>query len=785
MAIYRGPGGPGDATADAANAAALALQYASLAADRAADAADSADAAENNSTGAIAAAASATASAAAAATAETNAETAENNAEAAQTAAEAARDASVNMATGFSVTATTLSAGSSATASYNNTTFALTLGVPTGATGATGATGSAGATGATGATGSAGTAATIAVGTVTTGAAGSSATITNSGTSSAAVFDFSIPTGNTGATGATGATGPEGLRWLGAYAGGTSYIVDDAVSYNGSSYICKLASTGNLPTNTTYWDVLAEKGAAGSGTGDVVGPASAVNDRLVAFDGTTGKLIKDSTFTAASFAKYADTTANFTGTLQNSGSNVLTASNIGTTVQGYDADTAKLDVAQTFTAAQTFNNPTVFSAGTASLPSITFTGDTNTGIFSPAADTIAFAEGGVEAMRIASDGRVYIGGTTAGTFGLKVFAASDVAEFVATDAGASGAQIQLFHDSASPAANDVTSLINFAGNDSAAQATIFSRISGISTNVTNGSESGAIAFSTRNTGTFAERMRIDSAGNVGIGTSSPSYRLTSVGGRIQLSGGTTSQEGVTIQRISGAATITGINNDNNAYNALAFYTSGSEAVRIDTSGNVGIGTNAPGYRLHVVAAGATPVDINRNTDDGNLIAFEQGGALEGSISVSGNTVSYNAFAGSHWSQLQDGGKPEILRGTVMESIDELCQWPDEPTSERLCRSKISDTAGSKRVYGVFMDWDNDWTATNDMLVTSLGAFICRVNGSVSVQEGDLLESNGDGTARVQADDIIRSSTIGKVTCTEKTHEYDDGSYCVPTVLYCG
>jgi hypothetical protein len=84
-----------------------------------------------------------------------------------------------------------------------------------------------------------------------------------------------------------------------------------------------------------------------------------------------------------------------------------------------------------------------------------------------------------------------------------------------------------------------------------------------------------------------------------------------------------------------------------------------------------------------------------------------------------------------------------------------------------------------------MAWDNDWSETNDMYVTAVGAFICRVNGSVTVQEGDLLESNGDGTARVQADDIIRSSTIGKVTSTVKTHQYADGSYCVPTVLYCG
>jgi hypothetical protein len=48
-------------------------------------------------------------------------------------------------------------------------------------------------------------------------------------------------------------------------------------------------------------------------------------------------------------------------------------------------------------------------AGTAALPAITTSGDTNTGIFFPAADTIAFAEGGVEAMRITDAGNVGIG----------------------------------------------------------------------------------------------------------------------------------------------------------------------------------------------------------------------------------------------------------------------------------------------------------------------------------------------------------------------------------------
>jgi hypothetical protein len=61
------------------------------------------------------------------------------------------------------------------------------------------------------------------------------------------------------------------------------------------------------------------------------------------------------------------------------------------------------------TGVSTFSGGVVVAAGTTSAPSISPTGDSNTGIFFPAPDTIAFAEGGVEALRVDSSGRVGVG----------------------------------------------------------------------------------------------------------------------------------------------------------------------------------------------------------------------------------------------------------------------------------------------------------------------------------------------------------------------------------------
>jgi hypothetical protein len=162
-----------------------------------------------------------------------------------------------------------------------------------------------------------------------------------------------------------------------------------------------------------------------------------------------------------------------------------------------------------------------------------------------------------------------------------------------------------------------------------------------------GATDGAIAFST-NAGT--ERMRIDSSGNVGIGTSSPVGKFASVGGAIQLSGGTTAQEGIRIQRASGYAGIYGINNDNNAYNAIAIFTGTSEAMRIDTSGNVQINTTnaaATGTTCRFTIEDGTiylPFGINNNaagTGASNVALFARNGTTTGTISVTGTTTAYN------------------------------------------------------------------------------------------------------------------------------------------------
>jgi len=74
--------------------------------------------------------------------------------------------------------------------------------------------------------------------------------------------------------------------------------------------------------------------------------------KVKAGDGTTAWTSASYLIDTGGYAAYSDTTANFTGTLQNGGSNVVVDTDIGSTVQAFDADTTKNDVANTFTANQ-------------------------------------------------------------------------------------------------------------------------------------------------------------------------------------------------------------------------------------------------------------------------------------------------------------------------------------------------------------------------------------------------------------------------------------------------
>lgn len=161
---------------------------------------------------------------------------------------------------------TTGAAGSSASATITGTAPSQTLDlvIPRGNTGATGAAGPQGATG---------SAATITVGTVDTVDPDDPATVTNSGTSGAAVLDFEIPKGDPGTP----------INHRGDYNGATTYALNDAVRVLGSTWVYINATPGSgnapptLPTESnSYWQLMAQAGSNGTGAVDLVNGQSGV-----------------------------------------------------------------------------------------------------------------------------------------------------------------------------------------------------------------------------------------------------------------------------------------------------------------------------------------------------------------------------------------------------------------------------------------------------------------------------------------------------------------------------
>jgi hypothetical protein len=158
-----------------------------------------------------------------------------------------------------------------------------------------------------------------------------------------------------------------------------------------------------------------------------------------------------------------------------------------------------------------------FASGTVSAPSVTFLGDSNTGIYSPGADTIAFTEGGVESLRIDSSGRVGIG-TTSPTSALHIDVASgEPLRFRSQTSGSN------YFAHVNNAGGDLAYV--GAGGGAALN-------SGTTSDYAIRANQGALLFGTNGNN---ERARIDSSGRLLVGTST----ATANGGVLELSGGIT------------------------------------------------------------------------------------------------------------------------------------------------------------------------------------------------------------------------------------------------------
>jgi hypothetical protein len=151
------------------------------------------------------------------------------------------------------------------------------------------------------------------------------------------------------------------------------------------------------------------------------------------------------------------------------------------------------------------------TAGSASTPAISPSGDSNTGVFFPAADTIAFAEGGAEVARFDSSGNLLVGATSSysgknQSWGA-VTANAATPNFAAIDTTA--------------VASGVGGELAFIGQFQSSSYAYFGSIRGIKENSTSGNTACALTFFTRPTATAPlERMRISSTGGLSVGTTS-------------------------------------------------------------------------------------------------------------------------------------------------------------------------------------------------------------------------------------------------------------------------
>jgi hypothetical protein len=209
------------------------------------------------------------------------------------------------------------------------------------------------------------------------------------------------------------------------------------------------------------------------------------------------------------------------GNLVVSGSTTISGSTVisgSATISGSTVISGSATIANSATLSNVISAS--INAGSAATPTIHAVGDADTGIFFPAANTIAFTEGGTEALRIDSDGDIGIGidSPAAPLHVRRSTATTDaVTQILRIDSQSSGTP-----------SNGIGVGIEFATETAAGNTEVGATIEAITTDVTSTSEDFDLSFKTMAAGAAAaERMRVKSTGdfqfNSGYGSVATAY----------------------------------------------------------------------------------------------------------------------------------------------------------------------------------------------------------------------------------------------------------------------
>ena len=255
----------------------------------------------------------------------------------------------------------------------------------------------------------------------------------------------------------------------------------------------------------------------------------------------------------------------------------------------------------------------VFASGTAAAPSITFTGNTTAGIYSPGADQVAVATSGTGRLFVNASGNVGVGTSSpAKLLHVQSGSVSGAARggaftktlFESSDATATYWEFQ----AASTATND---FIFSKGNTGSYGIVGYDHVN------------DALRFFSNS----AERLRIDSSGRVGIGTSSPTNTLHVSGtGSTQAVFERTGSNGCFIGLKDNSGNLSYLGTTNGVFSIQTPGSSYSDKLVVTSAGNVGIGTTDMPSDTNLTVLGNFQTGFYRNVTSGNRGYFLNLGA---------------------------------------------------------------------------------------------------------------------------------------------------------------